>query len=288
MDMQDSGKSPTLQHVIPTIAHMGVIAWRPQRETYIAGTALTNDFSVNVWDLRRPYIPFASFEKHVKVVTTLMWRMDPHILMTGSQDGCLTHFTFQDAKRPADQVNPVGLDIGCYGDVAQACSQRIRDGYGHHGHHDKRGKKLASIFAESTSAAEDFPLNAVSSLSTFPHDSLKVRAWYHYTAESFGCDVCQFCLCRRVCRWTGSFTARRTICFLVAPCRRCAHTMLQWRRRLEGFRWHKCGESWDTSTRLAKGELRRAAIPLETIESSTDTVRLVRTELDYRWTAFRL
>ncbi|GAU97749.1 hypothetical protein RvY_08990-2 [Ramazzottius varieornatus] len=197
-DMQDSGKSPTLQHVIPTIAHMGVIAWRPQRETYIAGTALTTDFSVNVWDLRRPYIPFASFEKHVKVVTTLMWRMDPHILMTGSQDGCLTHFTFQDAKRPADHVNPVGLDIGCYGDVAHACSQRIMDGYGHHGHHDKRGKKLASIFAESTSAAEDFPLNAVSSLSTFPHDSLKSLSmdWFVHSAKNyllFGRSVSEMC-----------------------------------------------------------------------------------------------
>ena len=27
------------------------------------------DFSVNVWDVRRPYIPFASFEEHKNVAT---------------------------------------------------------------------------------------------------------------------------------------------------------------------------------------------------------------------------
>lgn len=77
---------------------------------------------------------------------------------------------FQDAKRPADKVNPVGLEIGCYGDLAQACSQRIIEGHG------KSTKvKLDQMF-NKVPLAEEFPLNANSQLVTFSPNDIKVNS----------------------------------------------------------------------------------------------------------------
>ena len=88
------GRNATLEYMIPTVAPMGCIAWRPNRPYHLASTALITDFSINVWDIRRPYIPFASFEKHTEAVTSMIWREDPHILLSGSKDGLLTQFSF--------------------------------------------------------------------------------------------------------------------------------------------------------------------------------------------------
>jgi hypothetical protein len=104
-------------------------------------------------------------------VTSLVWRQDPHLLLAGSKDGLLSQFSFKDAKRPADKLNPIGLDIGCSGDLAQACSQRIIDGFGKHG----GASKLANMFGARINQAEEFRLNASSKLTVYPHEALKVR-----------------------------------------------------------------------------------------------------------------
>lgn len=54
----------TLEHTIQTVASVGRIKWRPQRKNHIGSTALVFDTSVCVWDVRRPFVPFAAFEKH--------------------------------------------------------------------------------------------------------------------------------------------------------------------------------------------------------------------------------
>ena len=58
-----------LLHSVPTIASVARIKWRPERKYHIASCSLVIDFSINVWDVRRPYIPFASFEEHKNVAT---------------------------------------------------------------------------------------------------------------------------------------------------------------------------------------------------------------------------
>lgn len=162
------GKNPTLESLIPSFAAISTIAWRPQRHYHLASTALVTDFSINVWDLRRPFIPFASFENSDSV-TALAWRNDPQVLLAGSKDGTLSMFSFASAKRPADNVNPVGLDIGCYGTLAQACSQRIIEGHGQNAR-----PKLDKVFEKPVSPSEEFPLNAASQLVTYASNDLKV------------------------------------------------------------------------------------------------------------------
>ena len=65
-DMNNLTKS---SHVIQTITPVAQIRWRPQRKYHIASCSLLLDFSVNVWDIKRPYIPFASFTEHKDCVT---------------------------------------------------------------------------------------------------------------------------------------------------------------------------------------------------------------------------
>jgi hypothetical protein len=55
-----------------TFNNISVISWQSvlsERKFHIASCSLVIDFSVNVWDVRRPYIPFASFEEHKNVAT---------------------------------------------------------------------------------------------------------------------------------------------------------------------------------------------------------------------------
>ncbi|XP_034247660.1 GATOR complex protein WDR24 [Thrips palmi] len=112
---------PLLEYTISTIASVGRIKWRPQRKHHIASCALVVDCSINVWDIRRPYIPFASFQEHKDVATGLAWRGDPQVFLSVSRDCTLIHHVFKDATRPADQANPQGISINSSGDVAFAC-----------------------------------------------------------------------------------------------------------------------------------------------------------------------
>lgn len=89
----------------------GHIKWRPSRRHHIASSALVMDCNVNVWDIRRPYIPFASFDHHKDVATGVVWRGSPHVFLTTSRDGQLIQNVFSDCKRPADSANPQVLKL---------------------------------------------------------------------------------------------------------------------------------------------------------------------------------
>lgn len=71
--------------MIHTIASVGRIKWRPQRKFHIASCALVVDCSINIWDIRRPYIPFASFNEHKDVATGIAWRGDPQSFLSTSR-----------------------------------------------------------------------------------------------------------------------------------------------------------------------------------------------------------
>ena len=61
---------------IPTIFSVASLKWRPKRFDQLATVTMMLDFSINVWDLRRKYIPFAYFcvsfvRAHLKLVTPI-------------------------------------------------------------------------------------------------------------------------------------------------------------------------------------------------------------------------
>nr|KAG5698058.1 hypothetical protein BaRGS_016706 [Batillaria attramentaria] len=113
-----------LAYSVQTIASVGRIKWRPQRRFHIASCSLLLDHSINVWDIRRPYIPFASFDEHKDVATCLIWKDEPHTFLSTGKDSMLIQHIFNDAKRPADSVIPAGIDISIHGDFCCAFREK--------------------------------------------------------------------------------------------------------------------------------------------------------------------
>lgn len=111
---------PNLQHCIHTIASVSKIKWMLDNKYYIASCSLVQDFSINVWDVHRPYIPFASFMEHNDSTTGLAWRKSTSSLVSTSKDGTLYQHSISDAYRPLEHANPVGMAINPDGDIALA------------------------------------------------------------------------------------------------------------------------------------------------------------------------
>ena len=91
----DVGSRPYVDKTVHTIASVGRIKWRPNRKYHIASVALIFDYAVNVWDIRRPYIPFATFNQHTDVTTGIEWRGDPDLFVSASK---VSHFSPSKAR----------------------------------------------------------------------------------------------------------------------------------------------------------------------------------------------
>ncbi|XP_051878317.1 GATOR complex protein WDR24 isoform X1 [Pristis pectinata] len=109
-------------YCVQTIASVARVKWRPEVKYHLATCSMMVDHNIYVWDIRRPYIPFAMFEEHKDVTTGIMWRHihDPYYLLSGSKDSTLYQHMFKDASRPVDRANPEGLCYGLFGDLAFA------------------------------------------------------------------------------------------------------------------------------------------------------------------------
>lgn len=67
------GVKPSLEYTIHTIAVVGRVKWRPEMTHHIASCALVVDYSIYIWDVRRPFIPFASFNEHTSKNFGFFW-----------------------------------------------------------------------------------------------------------------------------------------------------------------------------------------------------------------------
>lgn len=113
----DLTTKPSLEYTIHTIASIGHVKWRPQRRYHIASCALVIDCTINIWDIRRPYIPFAAFNEHKDIASGVAWRGDPDVFCSSGRDSALYHHSFVDATRPASKANSQGISLGNRGDV---------------------------------------------------------------------------------------------------------------------------------------------------------------------------
>ncbi|KAF7268665.1 hypothetical protein GWI33_018236 [Rhynchophorus ferrugineus] len=112
-----NGNKPVLEYTIHTIASIGHVKWRPQYKYQIASCALVIDSSINVWDVRRPYIPFASFTEHRDIASRIAWKDDPNIFLSSGRDYRLYHHAFSDGQRPASKANPQGVTLNTFGEI---------------------------------------------------------------------------------------------------------------------------------------------------------------------------
>lgn len=112
-----SGAKPSLEYTIHTIAVVGRVRWRPDRKYHIASCSLVVDYSIYIWDVRRPYIPFNAFTEHTNVTTDIAFKGLPHVLLSTSKDSTIYKHSTNDAQHPADLANPQSGSINFRGDL---------------------------------------------------------------------------------------------------------------------------------------------------------------------------
>lgn len=115
-NMEKDKQRSSLEYTIHTIAVVGRVKWRPERTYHIASCAMVVDYSIYIWDVRRPFIPYASFNEHSNVTTGIAWKADPHVLLSTSKDSTIFKHAFKDAQRPSDHANPQGTTFNYKGD----------------------------------------------------------------------------------------------------------------------------------------------------------------------------
>lgn len=112
-----SSVKPTLEYTIHTIAVVGRVRWRPERKFHIASCSLVVDYSIYMWDVRRPFIPYASFNEHTNVTTDIAFQGVPDVLLSTSKDSTIYKHATIDAQHPAASANPQSGSINYRGDL---------------------------------------------------------------------------------------------------------------------------------------------------------------------------
>lgn len=145
------------------------------------------DHNIYVWDVRRPFIPFATFEEHKDVTTGIVWRHqhDPHFLLSGSKDSTLYQHMFKDATRPVDKANPEGLCFGLFGDLAFAAKESLISSDGNRKPYPGGDRRYPIFFFKKPDPTEQFA-QVSSALSVFETDLDSNRMdWFVKTAQLY-------------------------------------------------------------------------------------------------------
>jgi WD40 repeat protein len=111
-------------YTVPALFSVVRAKWRLGHKYHVTSCSLFLDNVVAVWDVRRPYIPFASFTEHSDDVTDFLW-LNENVLISCSKDGKLVQQLMTKAQRPSEKATPVGLSFCPDGGVALACSDSI-------------------------------------------------------------------------------------------------------------------------------------------------------------------
>ena len=85
----------------------------------------STDFSVSVWDVRRHYMPYATFTEHTESARGFVW-IDKFTLLSAGKDNTLYHHYFEEAVKPMDTANPVAFHFNSLGNLTCAHSKPIK------------------------------------------------------------------------------------------------------------------------------------------------------------------
>ncbi|KAL7014207.1 hypothetical protein ACKWTF_015799 [Chironomus riparius] len=121
-----SNTKPTLEHTIYTIAVVGRVRWRPDRKFHIASCSLVVDYSIYIWDVRRPFIPYASFNEHTNVTTDIAFKGAPDTLISTSKDSTIYKHITKDAQHPALAANPQSAAINPKGEILFVSKSKVK------------------------------------------------------------------------------------------------------------------------------------------------------------------
>lgn len=56
-------------YTVETMAPLTHVSWCPDNIWHVASSSTSNDHNIHVWDIRRPFLPYATFNAHHEAVT---------------------------------------------------------------------------------------------------------------------------------------------------------------------------------------------------------------------------
>ncbi|KAF5398039.1 hypothetical protein PHET_08679 [Paragonimus heterotremus] len=117
-------RCPLVIYTVRT-SYVSRVRWRPGFVTQLVSSCnQTFDLSAYLWDLRRPYLPYAAFEEHTGIVTSISWSpSETDYFYTVGRDGLLIRHCVADGLRPAESASPVALSFSARGQLAHAVSR---------------------------------------------------------------------------------------------------------------------------------------------------------------------
>jgi hypothetical protein len=61
--------NPDICYSVETMASIGRVVWCPDNNWHVASCFNMTDNSIHIWDIRRPYLPYAAFNDHNQLCT---------------------------------------------------------------------------------------------------------------------------------------------------------------------------------------------------------------------------
>ncbi|CAF0779751.1 unnamed protein product [Brachionus calyciflorus] len=157
------------------------IKWRPNRKMQIgACMSGANHYHLYVWDLNRPYVPYASFDSIINKAENFMWRNSPNCIIASTRaqnNRALIYNTYiSEAQKPAEYSTLVTVEMDKMGSIAFAVGV-------------ENEKKLDSHEIERASLNSDINndkfLIAQSNLYFNYNEPLARSDWFYYAATNY-------------------------------------------------------------------------------------------------------
>lgn len=109
-------------HTIPTIQYTSKVQWRPNRPYQLAAS-FKDESTVQVFDVRRPYVPLHVLSQHDKDATSILWK-DSDVLWTVSKDKTFASTLVKGQTISADLLPGGKAAMNCYGQLAFTVSTK--------------------------------------------------------------------------------------------------------------------------------------------------------------------
>ncbi|KAI8606665.1 WD40-repeat-containing domain protein [Dissophora ornata] len=119
-DMEDEKRREI--HSIPTIQYTSKVQWRPNKPYHLAAS-FKDESTVQIFDVRRPFVPVHVLSQHDKDATSILWR-DTDVLWTVSKDKTFSSTHIRSQPLSADLLPSGNAAMNCYGQLAFMVSSK--------------------------------------------------------------------------------------------------------------------------------------------------------------------
>ncbi|KAM3722641.1 GATOR complex protein [Dirofilaria immitis] len=116
----------SVMYSVEATASISRVYWRPMHKYQVASCSVVSDINIHVWDIRRPFLPFATFDEHRDICSDLAWKEnDSEVFLSAGKDGLLVMHFVENAHHPMNHVSDIAVDISPAGTIAVAVSSQL-------------------------------------------------------------------------------------------------------------------------------------------------------------------